>query len=441
MNLESDSVQLTWFAAMFIGIMFLFGFMLPFRLLFIPLLMTACYAPFRVQLVLAGAHFPIMRLVILAVWCRLLLWKEIKGLQLTSIDRLFLWWVAVSVFMGWLMKPNLNFMYIMGFAFNALGIYFLARFSLRTVVDFFRLLECFAWIITPLAFLMLVEIFYKRNFFSALFGLPEIIWIRDGSVRAMGNFDNPIMAGSLGASFLALYVGLWLYDRKARLFVVVGILCSLIMVLASKSGGPLTALFITILGFAFWTIRFHMRWVRRAIVLGVIGLSLTMSAPVWYFIARVGDVAGGGAWHRAYTIDQAVKHFDEWWFSGTWKTIHWSPGEGTMPMGDPNHMDITNQYIIEGIRGGLLKLGLFLAIIVKSYKVIGMRLCKAHLISGNWQLFLWSLGVYLSTQCVIFLSVSYFEQSIIFWYLFLAIVSLLQIDRFIDIDGDAERTA
>jgi len=396
--------------------------------------MTACYAPFRVQLILAGAHFPVLRLVILAVWCRLLARKEVKDFRFTSMDKLFLWWVGTSVFMGWLMKPNLSFMYIMGFAYNALGIYFLARVSLKTVGDFFRLLECFAWILTPLVLLMLVEVFYQRNFFSFLFGLPEIIWIRDGSVRAMGNFDNPIMAGSLGASFFPLYVGLWCCDKLGRIYAIVGIFCSLIMVLASKSGGPLSALFVSFLGFAFWPMKYHMQWVRRAIVLCVIILALVMKAPVWYFIARVGDVAGGGAWHRAYTIDQAIRHFDEWWLSGTWKTIHWSPGEGTMPMGDPNHMDLTNQYIVEGVRGGLLKLGLFLAMIVCSFKVVGNLVRKSAKEIG-WQFFLWSLGVYLTTQCVIYLSVSYFEQSIIFWYLFLAVVSLLHVEGFINHTG------
>ena len=117
---DAATNQLTLFAAIFVGAMVILSFALPRRLLFIPLLITACYAPPQVQFVLAGAHFPIIRVVILAAWCRLLARNEFKGLMFNSMDRLFLWWVIVSVFMGWLMKPNMNFMFVMGFAYGTI---------------------------------------------------------------------------------------------------------------------------------------------------------------------------------------------------------------------------------------------------------------------------------------------------------------------------------
>ena len=68
-----------------------------------------------------------------------------------------------------------------------------------------------------------------------------------------------------------------------------------------------------------------------------------------------------------------IAHFNEWWLFGTTYTAHWGPAGEVVPS-DPNMMDITNHFIVQAVSGGLLKLLLFIAIIVASFKSIGRRL-------------------------------------------------------------------
>ena len=70
---------------------------------------------------------------------------------------------------------------------------------------------------------------------------------------------------------------------------------------------------------------------------------------------------GGTGWHRSFIIDAALKHIDEWWLVGTYRTVHW--GGYPPPPADPENIDITNQYIVEGVKGGLVRLGLFILVI------------------------------------------------------------------------------
>ncbi len=155
-----------------------------------------------------------------------------------------------------------------------------------------------------------------------------------------------------------------------------------------------------------------------------VGLALVMKAPVWYAIDRLSAITGGTGWHRAYLIDQAIKHFNEWWLIGSAYTVHWAPA-GLVTTGDPNNMDIVNQYVTEGLGGGLLKLGLFVTMIIMCFRTVGRWSCKPFLPSAPVQRFTWSVGTCLFAHCVSFLSVSYFDQIIIMWYWLLAVFSML----------------
>jgi O-antigen ligase len=151
-----------------------------------------------------------------------------------------------------------------------------------------------------------------------------------------------------------------------------------------------------------------------------------MKAPVWYLIMRVSEVAGGQGWHRSYLIDQAIKHFNEWWLLGTAYCAHWMPYGHPL---DPNKVDITNQYIAEGVNGGLLTMVLFIAVIVCCFQAIGLKMREIEKRSFEYKFLVWALGCSLFSHAVNFLSVAYFDQIFIFWYLTLALVASLQSKR------------
>jgi hypothetical protein len=92
-----------------------------------------------------------------------------------------------------------------------------------------------------------------------------------------------------------------------------------------------------------------------------------MKAPVWFLLARLTVVGGSTGYHRAYLIDRAIANFGEWFLVGVPSTSHWGWGL----------QDVTNQFIVEGTRGGLLTLVLFVAVIVYCFK--GLGLARAYL--------------------------------------------------------------
>ena len=172
-----------------------------------------------------------------------------------------------------------------------------------------------------------------------------------------------------------------------------------------------------------WQFRDRMRTVRYGAVLSLLFLHIIMKAPVWYLIAKASEIMGGTGWHRSYLIDQAIKYLGEWWLFGTTHTAHWSP-IAALPA-DPNNMDITNQFILEGVRGGLLRMGLFIAIIVRCFSQLGqtMHFAKMNLFEDKF--LLWCLGASLFSHMITFLSVSYFDQSLHLYLLLLSIISSL----------------
>lgn len=128
-------------------------------------------------------------------------------------------------------------------------------------------------------------------------------------------------------------------------------------------------------------------------------------------ISRVGVVGGSTGWHRFILIDRAIKYFNEWMFLGCRSTEHWGWGL----------TDLTNQYILEGVRGGLITLVLFLIMIFMALRIIQRLSLSKH----KQQFLTWCLFVTIIGHCVSFFGVSYFGQIIMWWYMILAMVGVL----------------
>jgi hypothetical protein len=169
-----------------------------------------------------------------------------------------------------------------------------------------------------------------------------------------------------------------------------------------------------------WPFRGMMRAVRWGILAVLIFLHIVMKAPVWALIGRLSDIFGGTGYYRVELINAFISHFWEWWLIGTKYTAHW----GLVVLAvDPNMSDITNQFIAEGIEGGLLRMFLFIVIIVYSFGAIGriIRATEGELVSVR--ICLWSMGVALLSHVASFISVSYFSQIVVFWYMLLAMIT------------------
>jgi len=394
-------------------------FQLPRRYAAVPFLLGAIYMTDGQVIEIGPFHFTIMRLLVLVGACRIFLKHERLPGGFNLLDRLMVFWTAWVVACSVFHEPfSAAIVSHLGFAYNRIGTYFLIRFFIRSFDDFRGVIKALLIMLLPLAAEMISEKFTGRNMFVLLGGIWDLE-IRGGKIRAQGPFAHSILAGTAGAVCLPLALLFWKENRK---LAILGIVATLGMVVASASSGPILTTAAVIGGLVLWRVRNSMRQIRIALVLGIIGLALVMSDPVYYVLAKIDLTGSSTGWHRAALIDSALRYLDEWWFAGTDFTRHWMP---TGIIANPNHTDITNVYIMMGVKGGLLLMFLFIACLGTAFSLVGkgMRLIKNG--PGARLFILWTLGAILLGHAITFLSVDYFDQTVVLYNFILASVSAL----------------
>jgi hypothetical protein len=415
--------NVNWLALVFLAVMSLVVLRSNRQKAVIAVLLTALLVPLGQQFVILGLHFRFYRLLIFVGMCRLMSRGEGRGFRLTGMDKLLIAWTLVTVVCGVIRGPKAE---TFGNAYDVLGTYFLFRVWMEDAEDSIAHLRVLAVAVLLVAVCMSQELVTHRNLFSVFGGVPDTTFERDGRFRCQGPFRHPILAGTFAATLFPLMVGLWFQDRSDRKRALVGLIACGFCTYATASSGPLMTFMAAIIGFGLWPMRYRMRLIRRGLLATLIGLALVMNAPIWYLIARLSDLTGGTGWHRSYLIDQAVKHFNEWWLVGSSYTAHWAEDQYTVLAVDPDNMDITNHYIAQGLQGGLLGLGLFIAIIVCGFKNVGSVVTGRNGIFHEPKVW-WLFGVSLCSHCVAFISVSYFDQIQVFWFWLLAVLATLQV--------------
>jgi len=381
-------------------------------------LATAALVPLGQQIVVGGLHLHFLRILILAGLARLVTRQEYDGFKLAKIDKLFLAWVFVGFVCGLSREPSAE---TFGQVYNDLGVYFLLRILMHKMEGPLDDFKFYAVLGIVIGACMLVEECTHRNPFYVFGGVPQLTVQRGDRFRCQGPFRHMILAGTFGATLFPLMIGLWRMGGRGRFLAAMGIVSSFIITVASASSGPVLTLLAAFIGLGLWPMRKQMRFFRIGLVAMVLGFSLFMNAPVWFLIAKMSDLVGGGGWHRSYLIDQFVKHFNEWWLNGTSVTAHWAPSGEVLAV-NANMMDITNHYVAQGIQGGLLRLGLFIAIITNCFSIVG-RAVREQFGPSYDRRVAWSLGVTLACHCTAFISVFYFDQTLVFWFWLLAAIA------------------
>jgi hypothetical protein len=319
-----NASNLTPLGLAFLMTMGLLILVLPRRLVFLPFIMAVSYTTLGQRVVIAGLNFDIIRILLLFGWVRLLIRGELKAFDFTVIDKLIIAFVLASVITATILTPTMDTLINrMGQAYNTILTFFLFRFLVRDLDEIIFMLKITAIVILPLALSMIIEKSTQRNIFSVFGGVSEFTMIREGSLRCQGPFRHPILAGTFGATLFPLFFALWNRQTKGRIFAYIGIISSTIITVASASSGPLMAYLASIIGLFFWPLRNKMRFVRWALLAGIAMLAVFMKAPIWFLIGRLSAITGGTGWDRSELIDEAIKHFSEWWLLGTTYTAHW----------------------------------------------------------------------------------------------------------------------
>lgn len=405
--------------ALILTISFLLQFF-PKKYVPILILIAICYIPMGSRVMIGPLDFTAIKILIFFGFIRVIIRKEFYLGRINNVDKMFILWAITFFIMNFIrsndIAGSLNVVY------DALGLYFLLRFFINDLSDITRLIKAISMIFIPIALSMIYEKLTGFNLFSIIGGVSPFSAIREGRLRAQGPFSHPILAGTTAATLIPLMLSLWWDGPKNRKFSLIGIfVCILIMILVASSGPIMTFLF-GCFAMIIWLFRDNLRFIRRYLILLLIFLHIVMKAPVWYLIARIDLVGGSAGYHRAELITQALNHLNEWWLYGTNYTRHWMPTGVTWSL---DHADITNYYIKMGILGGLPLLIVFILLIRSCFMGIKTGLNRIQDKPFNIQIKVWALGAVLFAHTVTFISVSYFDQITVFWYMLLSLISTI----------------
>ena len=386
---------------------------LPRKYVVIPFLLCAFLVPRGQQLYVAGMHwYVVIRLLMLAAFVRLARAKFQVAGGLNGIDKAFiLWAICRGVCQVVLFRQGGMAILQAALWLEAFGGYFLLRHVIRDEEDIARAGKTLAVSAVILGACMLNEHIHHVNVFGYLGGAPLTPELRNGEFRAQAIFGHSILAGCFGATLAPLFFWLWKSGR-AKALAAAGMAGSMLMVLTSNSSTPVLAYAAGLLSLFLWPIRRSMRAVRWGIVLTLVGLALVMKAPVWFVIAHVNVIGGSGGWDRAALVDNFIRHFKDWWLIGTNQNGNWGI----------DMWDLSNQFVAEGESGGLVTFICFISMISRSFSRLGKMRSQVEGDRKQEWLF-WSLCAIMLAHIFAYFGVSYFDQTQLWWWAFLALVS------------------
>jgi hypothetical protein len=373
------------------------------RLAFLPLLIAACHTPYTPFL----GGLTVCRVVILIGLIRAatngwLSWSARNRLDLLLAIFAI---IALCSTLGHQWQTPNPLIVRLRLVLDVMGAYLYMRAYLADADALHGFSRSLAIIMIPFAIFLLIEKKSGINPYAKIGSVNSESMVRDGKTRAQGPFGTPILTGTVGAVAIPLLIPLW---RNQRRIAMAGLMSSFIVVYATASSGPIGTALLGLAAVALWKWRQHLKPLLIGLCTCLIVLHLIKERPIWYLMALMDLVGGSTGWHRAYLIDMALQHLNEWWWCGTDYTRHWMP-YGLVAV--PEHCDLTNYYIHLGVIGGLPLALTLLAIQMKSFRLMGRRM--AYCADEFW---IWCLGSALFSHMVTFLTISYFDQIYVFYW-------------------------
>jgi len=387
----------------------------------IPFLAAGILIPMDQIIVVGGLHFPMLRVLVLFGFMRMIGAKLSGGEKVLSggmnaIDKALIAlmvFTAVDSVLLWRAWGEVVFQF--GILYTAFGVYFLLRYLIRDEEDVRRALRVLAWVTVVIAGFMVYEYFTRRNLIYAILGGSRAFLqnasVRGNDVRATGPFGHPILAGTFGGFMAPLFVGWWKKEQRDRIFAGLGGVASAVIPFSVGSSTALFALLAGVSALCMWSLRNHVRMICWGVVGMIVSLDMVMKSPVWHLIARVHLADGSSSYHRYELVNQCILHFWDWALIGTKNFGSWGWGMG----------DLANQYVGTADTAGLIPLIAFISLLVFGFKYVGKA--RQHYETDRQQeFFLWAIGSSLFANAVAFLGISYWDQIIVPWYALLAII-------------------
>jgi hypothetical protein len=297
-----------------------------------------------------------------------------------------------------------------GFVMDTWCAYLAARFIVTDRKKLISIIKCISIALVPLAILGIIESATGWQPFAPLWRFSP--WFKGGAfvsegrfglARAVGPFSHAILFGGVFAMFLPLIY--YLRHEKGEwgslTYVISGIV--LLGALSSMSSGPWVMVIVVIFCLVMEKRRQFIKPLFLFLVFSCISIGIASNRPFYHVIASWANPLGGASWHRAKLIDVAIEHFNEWWMIGYGDK---DPGWGQyFGMGSS---DITNEYILNGVRYGILGVIALCAVLAKSFR--DLISTYRRLKDPAMRSLCWVFGSLLFSVAVAWMSVNFFGQ-------------------------------
>jgi hypothetical protein len=396
---------------------------LPRKRVIVPFLAVALLVPISQMVIVAGLDFMMLRVVLTLAVFRLVYAKfsaneEILPGGLIALDKAVLCWGFIYT-----VAFTLHFMEMgalvnkLGMLYTGFGAYFFLRYLIQDHEDVDRAIKTLAVICVIFGVMMVFEQTTHRTVYGMFGAFRTTLEFREGHFRSQAAFAHPIIAGTVSASFVPLFLGLLWKGKGSRFFAYLGLAGAGAMAITCFSSTPLMTAAAGILGLFLWSIRRNLRWVRWGIVILLLVLHLSMKAPVWALINRIDLVGGSSGYHRYELVNQFIVRFSEWWMTGS-DTSKWGY----------DMWDTSNMYVEVGTQGGFATFIAYVAILVCGFSAVGraQEFWEEHSETERARR-TWAVGCCLFGTAVGLFGITYFDQSVVIWYMLLAMIAAVSV--------------
>lgn len=393
--------------------------MSPKETMLVPIIVAMCFLPADIAITIGSLHFSGLRLLTLIGISKVFMNGHNRTLTINKIDKLFIFYNLAGAIIYIISSQNQigAFIFQGGACIDSIILYFVFRYTIQSKETLYLITKSFSYCIIALLPFTIIEFYSAYNLFSFL-GRSSIA-VRDGEIRAAATFSHPILFGSFAA---ALFPTLWsAFKREKKNLTRIALASCIFVVYACSSSGPVVALAAVIFLLFFFKWKQHSSRLAWFILTMAITVHFIREKPIWHFLyMRLPLKASSTGRHRYLLIEAATQEFNKWWLLGygdigaNWHLTYW-------PWTHARFTDITNHYLLVGVRGGFLTMVVFIYLCYNVVKTLGSFAISQQDISDQW--LYWGFTVMMISHCLTFLSVAYFGQITMLLFLTIAVSS------------------
>ncbi len=387
-----------------------------------PIIVAMCFLPGDTAIVIGGLHFQAVRVLGIIGVLLIFFQQNEHSTKYNYIDKLFITYQLVGTIIYIIASVHTTsaIIYKGGNFVDSILLYIVFRHFIKNENDIKFIIKCFTVCIVFLLPFVISEYFYQENLFSIV-GRTGI-HIRAGEVRTKASFSHAILFGSFAA---ALYAPLWeQFKNYRKKKYLIPVFLSIFYTYVSSGSGPIVCLAAGIILVCSFNLRLYSATIAKWGVAIILFVHFAREKPIWHLLyVRVHVKASSTGYHRYMLVETAIKELKNWWLLGygdvgpDWHLNYWVWTHAKFT-------DITNHYLIEGLRGGLFTMILFIFLCYFTVKALIRR--SIHVEDTSNQRLWWGIAVMMLVQCVGFLSVAFFGQITALLYLTIALAAMAE---------------